>query len=167
MPFGPIVTRELITAARQPRIYRRRSSLASMMLVFAGLGYAALHFRYQGALSVTEFRIVIWSTFGALVFFQYVLCSELVPVYVAGMIAGERERRSIGDLLTTRLSSAEIVLGKLTAGLAQFATTFALGVPAMVLIPLLCGFDPSSLRSHASEWQPRRFSWERSRSSFR
>jgi ABC-type Na+ efflux pump permease subunit len=48
-----------------------------------------------------------------------VLASELVPAHVAGLIAGERERRTISDLLVTRLSSAEIVLGKLTAGLAQ------------------------------------------------
>ena len=48
----------------------------------------------------------MWCTFGGLIFFHYVLASELVPVYVAGMIAGERERRTIGDLLVTRLSSA-------------------------------------------------------------
>jgi ABC-type Na+ efflux pump permease subunit len=143
MLIGPIVARELITAARQPRMYRRRSSLAILMLVLVGLGYGALHLRHHGALSIAAFRIIISSMFVGLVFFQYVICSELVPVYVAGLIAGERERRTIGDLLTTRLSSAEIVLGKLTAGLAQLATTFALGVPALVLMPLFCGFDPS------------------------
>ena len=78
-------------------------------------------------------------------FFHYVLASELVPAHVAGLIAGERERRTISDLLVTRLSSAEIVLGKLTAGLAQFATTFAIGVPALVLMPHLCGFDPTTI----------------------
>src|SRR5271170_2317817 len=87
----------------------------------------------------------MWCTVGGLIFFHYVLASELVPAYVAGLIAGERERRTIGDLLVTRLSSAEIVLGKLTAGLAQFATTFAIGVPALMSMPLLCGFDPTTI----------------------
>ncbi len=145
MPIGPIVTRELIAAARRPRMYRRRSSLAILMLLLVGLNYGVLYLRYQGTLSVAGFRAVMWCTFGGLIFFHYVLASELVPAYVAGLIAGERERRTIGDLLVTRLSSAEIVLGKLTAGLAQFATTFAIGVPALVLMPLLCGFDPTTI----------------------
>jgi hypothetical protein len=145
MPIGPIVTRELIAAARQPRTYRRRSSLAILMPLLVWLNYGVLYLWYQGTLSVAGFRTVIWCTFGGLIFFHYVLASELVPAYVAGLIAGERERRTIGDLLVTRLSSAEIVLGKLTAGLAQFATTFAIGVPALMLMPLLCGFDPTAI----------------------
>ncbi len=105
------------------------------MLLLVGLIYGVLYLRYQGTLSVAGFRTVMWCTFGGLIFFHYVLASELVPAHVAGLIAGERERRTIGDLLVTRLSSAEIVLGKLTAGLAQFATTFAISVPALVLVP--------------------------------
>jgi len=145
MPIGPIVTRELIAAARQPRTFRRRSSLAILMLLLVGLVYGALYLRYQGMLSVAGLRTVMWCTFGGLVFFYYVFASELVPVFVAGLIAGERERSTIGDLLVTRLSSAEIVLGKLTAGLAQFAATLAIGVPALVLMPPMCGFDPTTI----------------------
>jgi hypothetical protein len=86
-----IVTRELIAAARQPRTYRRRSSLAILILLLVGLIYGVLYLRYQGTLSVAGFRTVMWCTFGGLIIFHYVLASELVPAHVAGLIAGERE----------------------------------------------------------------------------
>jgi hypothetical protein len=66
----------------------------------------------------------------------------LVPVFVAGVIAGERERRTLGDLLTTRLTSAEIVLGKLAAGLVQYFGCLATGFPIVGLLPLLGGVGP-------------------------
>ena len=77
-----------------------------------------------------------------IVFYQFNLTVCLVPIYVAGGIAAERERRTLGDLLTTQLSRADIVLSKLAAGLAQVATNLAIGVPAMVVLPFLGGVDP-------------------------
>ena len=73
---------------------------------------------------------------------QLVLTGWLVPVFVAGVIAGERERRTLDDLLTTRLSSAEIVLGKLAAGLLQYFACLATGFPVVGLLPLVGGVDP-------------------------
>ena len=81
------------------------------------------------------------SAFAFLGFYQVNLTVWLVPIYVAGGIAAERERRTLGDVLTTRLTSAEIVLGKLTAGLVKFASCLAIGFPAIVVLPLMGGVD--------------------------
>ena len=91
-------------------------------------------------MTVHELAFVARAASRALVFYQYILTVMLVPVYVAGGIALERERRTLGDLLLTRLSSAEIVLGKLAAGLIEFATTLAIGLPAMAIM-FLSGLD--------------------------
>ena len=40
----------------------------------------------------------------------------LIPALVAGVIADEHQRKTLHYLLASRLSSAEIVLGKLGAG---------------------------------------------------
>src|SRR5258708_26529594 len=77
--------------------------------------------------------------FGVFVFLQINLTVWIVPAFVAGAIAGERGRGPLGDLLITRLSNAEIVLGKLAAGPVQYATCMAPPFPLPSLLPLLRG----------------------------
>jgi ABC-type transport system involved in multi-copper enzyme maturation permease subunit len=61
------------------------------------------------------------------------------PAVLAGSLAGDRERGSLGLLLTTRVSSREIVSGRLAGKLSQVAM-IALGfVPPLVLIAGLAG----------------------------
>jgi ABC-type transport system involved in multi-copper enzyme maturation permease subunit len=56
-------------------------------------------------------------------------------------IAAEKDRRTLDFLLATRLSNAEIVLGKLAACLATFFTSVAAGLPVLLLLHLLGGVD--------------------------
>ena len=75
-------------------------------------------------------------------FCQVFLTIWLVPGCVAAIIALEKERKTLGGVLITRLSSAEIVLGKLAAGMVQYTTCLATGFPIMIMWPLLGGIDP-------------------------
>ncbi len=59
----------------------------------------------------------------------------------AKCIAFEKDRRTLGFLLVTRLSSAEIVIGKLAAHFLVFLVTLAAGLPIMLLLNLLGGVD--------------------------
>jgi hypothetical protein len=105
MLIGPILARELLVASRQPRTYRRRSSLATLMLLILGAIYAACSFRDQGRMSVQEMAASSQAASAIVVFYQFNLTVWLVPVYVAGGIAAERERTALGDLLTPGLRS--------------------------------------------------------------
>ena len=72
-------------------------------------------------------------------------CADLVAGArgtVAGSIAQERERRTLDSLLTTRLSSAQIVVSKLLGGLVQYAACLLTTLPIMILLSLLGGIDP-------------------------
>ena len=73
---------------------------------------------------------------------QMFLTIFVVPGCVAPVIAEEKERRTLDDLLTSRLTSAEIVLGKLAAGTVQYAAWLATGLPILILLPFLGGVDP-------------------------
>ncbi len=66
----------------------------------------------------------------------------IVPHLVAACVATESERGTLGPLLTTPLSSAEIVLGKLTAALLVYASALLASLPVSVLLCLLGGVDP-------------------------
>ncbi len=56
-------------------------------------------------------------------------------------IALEKDRRTLDFLLATPLSSAEIVLGKLTAWMSFLFTEMATGLPIMLLMNPLGGID--------------------------
>ncbi len=66
----------------------------------------------------------------------------LTPALVAGAIAGEIQRKTLGDLLTSDLTSTEIILGKLAARLLHLLLLVAAGLPILLLTGLLGGLDP-------------------------
>lgn len=142
MTCGPILGRELLTLARRGATFRRRCLftgvlLLEFLLLFVGLAYLnPIFFTIRGMVFLG------YIAFGIATQCQVVLAFWLVPACVAAVIAEEKERRTLTGLLTTRLSSAEIVLGKLAAGLLQYATCLAAGMPIMLLLPLLGGVDP-------------------------
>ncbi len=85
------------------------------------------------------------SVFLGVVFLQISLAVWLVPGYVAVVIAEEKDRRTLSYLAMTRLTSAEIVLGKLASGLLQYAAWSATGLPIVILLPFFGGVDPRSV----------------------
>lgn len=65
----------------------------------------------------------------------------LTPAVLAGSLAGEKERGALGLLLTTHVTSREIVAGRLVGKLTQVAMTLLAGVPAVVLLAALAGMN--------------------------
>ena len=72
---------------------------------------------------------------------QAVVVLLLTPALVGGAIADERQRKTLHYLLTSELSSVEIVMGKLAARLLQVGVLVALGLPVVSLIGLFGGVD--------------------------
>ena len=90
------------------------------------------------------------------------------PAVLAGSLAGDKERGSLGLLLTTRVNALEIVLGRLTGKLCQVGQILLAGVPFLILIAALAAIRrrrwrrcspcrrPSPSASAGSPWPPRR-----------
>jgi ABC-type transport system involved in multi-copper enzyme maturation permease subunit len=62
------------------------------------------------------------------------------PAVLAGSLAGEKERGTLGLLLTTRMTAREIVWGRLIGRLAQVGMILLAGLPALVLMAAMAGF---------------------------
>lgn len=77
--------------------------------------------------------------FQALSLFQLWLIVFVTPASLAGTISGERQRRTWELLLASRLSSLEIVWGKLLAGLAFNLILVAASIPLFGLVFLFGG----------------------------
>jgi ABC-type transport system involved in multi-copper enzyme maturation permease subunit len=78
-------------------------------------------------------------------FIQIAFTIWLVPAWVATAIAEEKESRTLSFLAMTRLTSAEIVVGKLAAGLVQYAAWLLTALPLAILLPVFGGIDPRAV----------------------
>lgn len=65
---------------------------------------------------------------------EFVLLLFIIPGLTAGSISGERERQTLDLMLTTRVTAADIVIGKLAAGLS---TVFLLIVSSFPILGLV------------------------------
>lgn len=73
------------------------------------------------------------------------LCALMAPGLTAGAIAVERERETLELLLLTRLSSANIVLGKLFSALSFLVIVLICSLPVMAIGFVFGGIDPAQL----------------------
>src|SRR5262249_54855100 len=81
--------------------------------------------------------------FAACLLMQFAAVLLLTPIYAAGAIAEEKERRTLEFLLATDLSGREIVLGKFISRVANLALLVATTLPILGLTQLWGGVDPT------------------------
>ncbi len=136
--FGPILAREWRVAPRRLRFYVQRVVFVLMLFSLVCTAWALMagiqHVRNLGDLAM----------FGGLVF-QLVVPLELIvilflsAVAAASNVSQEKDRRTLILLLLTRLSSSEIVLGKLMATLVGVANLVLSALPLLLLIAVMGG----------------------------
>ena len=127
--LGPVVRYELITTARRGRFYIARVvyGLSLLLLLwnqfrdFDAHASGRRHGRTGADVCRGDVHPVRRAQGTAL------LC--LIPALVAGVIADEHQRKTLHYLLASRLSSAEIVLGKLGARMVHVGDVCRAGDP--------------------------------------
>jgi ABC-2 type transport system permease protein len=75
------------------------------------------------------------------VFVQGLAVLVLTPALVGGALAEEKQKRGLGILLATTLSSTEIVLGKLAARMCLLVVIVLVAAPVFCLLSLNGGVD--------------------------
>lgn len=65
---------------------------------------------------------------------EFVMILLIVPALTAGSISGERERQTLNLLLTTRMTPADIVVGKLMTGLSTVILLIVSSFPVLALV---------------------------------
>lgn len=138
---GPVFERELMTTARRTRFFALRLAYGVVML---GLVASACRELPSGGgpeatVAPAVVRQAARDLFRTLLLAQGLAVVFLTPALTAGAIAGEVQRKTLHDLLTSDLTSAEIVLGKLGARLLHVVVLVAVGLPFLVFTGLLGG----------------------------
>jgi ABC-type transport system involved in multi-copper enzyme maturation permease subunit len=142
MRFGPILNRELLVNARRKRTYWTRAIVAAGLLIVLGIIWLAWSANGQPLDTTQRQSLFASRIFVSLIFFLFSLTVGVIPQMVARTIAVERERRTLSHVLCTPLTSVEIVLEKLAAGLCRYASYTAVVLPIMIVLILFGGVDP-------------------------
>jgi ABC-type Na+ efflux pump permease subunit len=149
---GPVFALELIRSSRRGGQHRFRWAYAAWLVLQLGI-FTYIAFVSYGLRRVTASAGggqanpaaaggLVCTFLALLVGQQLVLFLLATPSFAAGAITEEKMRRTLEDLLTTRLSAWEIVAGKL---LATVVRVLDLSLPGWLLLCFLagvCSLDP-------------------------
>jgi ABC-type transport system involved in multi-copper enzyme maturation permease subunit len=144
--IGSILHQELLLGSRRGRLVTLRRIYSAWLILQFGLFFGRYCVdQYQSMLDppvgIGRYDIAASGRFAdsylaTLVTQQFLLMFLLAPAFVAGAITDEKSRGTLQYLLTSSLTTWEIVLGKLLGRLAH------LGLVAVAALPFLCPMAP-------------------------
>lgn len=129
---NPVYIREMRVSARSPRF-------PFIVALFNGiLCLVALINMYSVVLRVRTNATIQYSSFMDIYEFvtaiEFVLLLFIVPAVTAASISGERERQTLDLMLTTRMTAAQIVTGKLFGALSSLFVLILSSLPAVAMV---------------------------------
>jgi ABC-type transport system involved in multi-copper enzyme maturation permease subunit len=142
MGLGPVFHFERITTARRARYYVLRVVYGLFLLYALWQEYLSWRWMPLAVATIKNMSLFAQAAFLGFAGGQGFALMVLTPALVAGVIADERQRKTLDYLLASQLSSTEIVLGKLAARLLHVGVLVAIGLPVVCLIALFGGLDP-------------------------
>src|SRR5437762_6382404 len=142
MLTGPVFEFELLTTARRGRYYLARVGYALVMLLVFYELYLGWVNNVGPALSTREIGWFALSAFAALATLQMGLVLVLTPALTAGLIASERQSKTLHYVMASPLSGLELVLGKLLSRMLHVGVFLGVGFPVLSMLVPLGGLDP-------------------------
>ena len=144
MFLGPVFQREAVLAPRRPRLYLARSVYVIVLLILMCTAWLVV----AGTQIIRN--IGDMARFGALLFqilapLQLAVAAFGSAMVAASAVAQEKDRRTLILLLMTRMSNAELVLGKLFASLLSIFAMLVAALPVFMMIPLFGGVSFSQV----------------------
>lgn len=130
--MNPIYKRDITVSARSYK-------LALVLVIFnAILTLVALLNMYSMLTQVKQTAQMQYSSFLDLYVFvsvlEFVMLVFIMPAITAGSISGERERRTLDMMLTTKMTPAQLVLGKLLSSLSTVMLMIISSLPILAMV---------------------------------
>jgi hypothetical protein len=141
---GPVFTREVITAPRRARLYIFRASYVAALLVLLSTAWQVLT-GTQVVRNVGDLARFGATTFQLLAPLQLAVALFFSALSAGGAVAQEKDRRTFELLLLTRLTNAQLVLGRLLASLLSVLGLLVAALPLFVILAMLGGVSPAQI----------------------
>jgi hypothetical protein len=141
---GPVFHGELLRTARRRRYYVLRFLYGLALLCLITYEFGILYgdvarSNSNGVLYITDVTDFANRAFYSFIGIQLVTLLACVPAVVGGVIADEKQRKTLHYLMASLVPSSEIVLDKLGARMLLVGVFIALGIPILCLLNLLGG----------------------------
>lgn len=132
---------------RETRVNSRSLRLPLILTVFNGILCAvALMNMYSVVSQVKATDTIQYSSFMEMYEFvatiEFILLTFIVPAVTASSISGERERQTLELMLTTQMTPAQIVNGKLMSALSTLLLLIISSFPAIMMVFVFGGITP-------------------------
>jgi ABC-type transport system involved in multi-copper enzyme maturation permease subunit len=137
----------MVEMARRKGYYFARALYALAILLILCLGWRnyRLELQTRGGMSIATMATIAQQMFYAVAGMQFATVFILVPLFVCGVVAGEREGQTLELLFTTELRDRQIVVGKLVSRAAMLFIVASTALPVLSLIMFFGGIDPDAL----------------------
>jgi ABC-type transport system involved in multi-copper enzyme maturation permease subunit len=139
--LGPFLARALITTPRRPATFWDRAIIAALAAAVAAGVLVVWDWWGWDRASVSGAARCALVGFAAVMAILVMLGLGVVVGEVSPGVALERDKKTVDALLSSRLSSGEIVLGLLAAGLVKSFVCLAVAVPLFIAFAFLGGVD--------------------------
>ncbi|MBN2211441.1 MAG: ABC transporter permease subunit [Sedimentisphaerales bacterium] len=137
---GPIFDKELRVSSRRRRNYVLRTAYVLVMLLFIWLVWVeTVSDRVSSANVIAQMSRAGIELTMAIVWFQFVGLQLVAVSMLSTAIRDELASKTLGVLLTTPISSLQIVIGKLLSKLLQLFALLALSLPVLAIIRVFGG----------------------------
>jgi ABC-type transport system involved in multi-copper enzyme maturation permease subunit len=146
--FGPVFLYDLVRVGRNRWTFWIRWGYILILAGTLGLMYYAwLESHRIGSNSTTIVSTGLLASFGSrffetVVIIQFIVISLLTPVYLAGTIVVEKERKTLEFLFATDLHNREIIFGKLASRVINLLMYILAALPVLAFAQFFGGIDP-------------------------
>ena len=140
--FGPIFDKELRVSSRRKRNYVLRFAYILVLSIFiVSIWYSTIGIRSSGS---TVYQISRFSSAGrhimtTIAWFQFIAAQLIAIVMLSSSVSDEIRTGTLSVLMTTPISSFQIVTGKLLGKLLQLMVLLAISLPLLAIIRIFGG----------------------------
>ena len=139
---GPIFDKELRVSSRRRRSYALRAGYVAVLCVFAlSAWYSIMGISNvsTAVLGVSRLSEVGRSVTHGILSFQFLAAQVIAAVMLSSSLGDEMRTGTLSALMTTPITSFQIVLGKLLSGLWQIIGLLAISLPALAIVRAMGG----------------------------
>ena len=143
---GPVFRKELRVASRRRRNYLLRCAYVLLLMIYIAMVWiSAVSFARSGAMSRAQMQVAAYTITRGIVWFQFVGVQLVVLILMSTSISAEVYSRTLCVLMTTPLSSRQVVMNKFLSRLFQVLLLVAASLPLLALVRVLGGIAWSYL----------------------
>ncbi len=137
---GPIVQKELRVASRRRRGYLLRCAYVLLLTMYIAMVWvSAVSSARSGAMSRAQMQVAAHTITQGIVWFQFFGAQVVVLLLMSTAISEEVHSRTLGVLMTTPLSSRQVVRNKFFSRLFQVLLLVAASLPLLAVVRVLGG----------------------------